>query len=139
MGAAANRAYSVIVQPLKAAMLPSVKTLESAFPGKGKALRQALEAKRSELANHPAGAARIAECCNPPKTSDVRMRVLNSIAETFGAEYIAHRDDTSTQALGIEYLNTGDSYAPTIVRSCETGRYRVASWGDLVERNPRLV
>ena len=67
------------------------------------------------------------------------MHVLDSIAETCGIEYIAHRDDTSTQALGVEYLNTGDSYAPTIVRSCETGNYRVASWGDLVERNPKLA
>jgi hypothetical protein len=38
-------------------MLPSIKTLERAFPGKGKELRAALEASRATLAQHPAGAA----------------------------------------------------------------------------------
>jgi hypothetical protein len=116
-------------------MLPSVKTLDRAFPGKGKQLRKALEANRAELALHPAGAARIAECLHSPKTYDVRMHVLDSIAETHGVEYINHRDDTFTQAQGLDYLNTGDTYALTIIRNCATGRYRVASWGDIVERD----
>jgi hypothetical protein len=120
-------------------MLPSIKTLERAFPGKGKELRQALQANRSELAKHPAGADRIQECLHPPKTSDIRMHVLDSIAETHGVEYIAHKDDSFSQAMGIEYLNTGDSYALTIVRFCETGNYRVVSWGDIVERNSKLA
>jgi hypothetical protein len=120
-------------------MLPSIKTLEKAFPGKGKELRQALQASRSELAKHPAGADRIAECFHSPRTSDVRMHVLDSIAETHGVEYIAHKDDSFSQAMGIEYLNTGDSYALTIVRFCETGNYRVASWGEIVERNSKLA
>lgn len=120
-------------------MLPSVKTLEKAFPGKGKQLRAALEANRATLAQYPAGAARIAECYHPPKTSDVRLHVLDAVAETHGVEYIAHKDDTSSENLGIEYLNTGETYNLTIVRFCETGNYRVASWGDIVERNPKLV
>ncbi len=119
-------------------MLPSVKTLEAAFPGKGRELRRALEANRAELAQHPAGAARIAECYHPPKTYDVRLHVLNAIAETCGVEYIPHKEDTFTESLGIDYLNTGDSYCSTIVRFCETGAYRVRCWGELVERNPKL-
>jgi hypothetical protein len=67
------------------------------------------------------------------------MHVLDSIAETHGVEYIAHKDDSLSQAMGIEYLNTGDSYALTIVRFCETGNYRVVSWGDIVERNSKLA
>jgi hypothetical protein len=43
-------------------------------------------------------------------------------------------EDTFTTSLGIDYLNTGDSYALTIVRSADTGNYRVASWGALVEK-----
>jgi hypothetical protein len=30
------------------------------------------------------------------------------------------------------YLNTGDTYTPTLVRAC--GRYRIACWGDVAER-----
>lgn len=116
--------------------LPSVRTLERAFPGKGKQLRKALEATRSELAAHPAGAARIAECYHPPKTYDVRMHVLDAIAETHGVEYASPRNDSFCSPKGFEYLNTGDTYAPTIIRFCETGRYRVASWGDVVEASP---
>jgi hypothetical protein len=119
-------------------MLPSVKTLETAFPGHGKQLRQALEMKRSQLAQHPAGAARIAECYHSPETYDVRLHVLNAIAETCGVEYIAHREDCSAEALGLDYLNVGDPYIPTIVRFAD-GRYRVACYGDIVERHSCYV
>jgi hypothetical protein len=71
---------------------------------------------------------------HPPACYDLRLHVLDSIAGTYGVEYIASPEDTFTTSLGIDYLNTGDSYALTIVRSAETGNYRVASWGDLVEK-----
>lgn len=116
-------------------MLPSIKTLESAFLGRGKELRKALEMNRRQLAEHPAGAARIAECYHPPKTYDVRMHVLDAIAETCGVEYLEGKHDTFTENTGWYYLNAGETYAPTIVRSCESGSYRVCSWGDLVERH----
>ena len=121
-------------------MLPSIRTLENAFPGKGKELRRVLEMRRKELAEHPAGAARIAACWHPPKTYDVRLHVLNAVAETFGVEYIAHADDgyREGEQYGIDYINTGDTYTPTIVRFAATGTYQVRSWGDIVERNPKL-
>lgn len=116
-------------------MFPSIKALDRAFPGKGRELRKAFEAKRAELALHPAGAARIAECYHPPKTYDVRMHVLDAIAETHGVEYIQHKDDTFKQVKGFDYLNTGDTYALTIVRNCVSGSYRVASCGEITERS----
>jgi hypothetical protein len=119
-------------------MLPSVKTLETAFPGHGKQLRQALEMKRSQLAQHPAGAARIAECYHPPKTYDVRLHVLNAVAETCGVEYMAHKKDSFSESCGLDYLNVGDPYTPTIVRFSD-GRYRVACYGDIVERHSCYV
>ena len=120
-------------------MLPSIKTLESAFPGHGKELRQVLEMRRSQLAQHPAGAARLAECFHPPATYDVRMCVLDSIGGTCGVGYIAHKDDTSHESYGIEYLNIGDPYAATIIYDHRSGRYRVSSWGDIVERHSCYV
>jgi hypothetical protein len=119
-------------------MLPSVKTLEKAFPGCGKELRKVLEMKRSQLAQHPAGAARIAGCYYDVNTHDLRMYVLNSVAETCGVEYIAHKEDTYTEAYGFDYLNVGDPYTPTIIRFSD-GRYRVACYGDIVERDSAYV
>jgi hypothetical protein len=114
--------------------LPSIKTLDAAFPGKGKELRRALEMTKAQLKEHPAGAKRWAECYTPPSCYDLRLHVLDAIAETHGVEYIHSVKDTFTQARGFDYLNTGDSYAPTIVRMAESGNYRVTSWGDIVER-----
>jgi hypothetical protein len=114
--------------------LPSIATLDKAFPGKGAQLRRALEMTKAELKQHPAGAARWAECYNPPVCYDLRLHVLDSIAETYGVEYIASKHDTFHEARGFDYLNTGDSYTPTIVRDCVTGNYKVSSWGDIVER-----
>lgn len=119
-------------------MLPSIKRLNLAFPGKGKELRQALEADRKTLLQHPAGAARLAECYHPPKTYDIRLHVLDAIAETCGVEYISHDQDTVVESWGIDYLDVGDPYSLTVIRFCGSGLYRVACWGDIVERSPKL-
>jgi len=114
--------------------LPSVKTLNSAFPGMGKDLRRILELNRKELKQHPAGEKRARECYNPPKTYDIRLHVLDAVAETCGVEYMAHENDTFRSNYGFDYLNVGDLYIPTIIRFCQTGRYIVACCGDIVER-----
>jgi hypothetical protein len=114
--------------------LPSVKTLESAFPGKGRELRAVLEMSKAELLQHPAGKERQKGCHNPPACYDIRLHVLNAVAGTYGVEYVHSERDSFTEARGFDYLNTGDTYAPTIVRMCETGNYKVASWGGIVEK-----
>jgi hypothetical protein len=119
-------------------MLPSVKTLENAFPGCGKELRKVLEMKRSDLMAHPAGEDRLRGCYHPPTTYDIRLHVLNAVAETYGVEYIAHKKDTHREAYGFDYLNVGDPYIPTIIRFSD-GRYRVACYGDIVERDSAYV
>ena len=50
---------------------------------------------------------------------------------TFGIEAFQTRNGT-----WVEYLNTGDTYAPTIVRM--NGHYRIASWGDIAESQGSL-
>jgi hypothetical protein len=59
------------------------------------------------------------------------MVALDATAETFGVEYVPAGHNARSP--GFEYLNTGDTYAPTIIR-LDTGRYIVSSWGDIVER-----
>lgn len=110
--------------------LPSVKTLERAFPGKGKELRRLLESPAAVRA-HPAAVARDRECYNRPPLHDLRLHALDAVAETCGVEYVA--PGHNARSPGFEYLNTGDTYCPTIVRF-NSGRYAVTSWGDIVER-----
>lgn len=109
---------------------PSRKALEAAFPGKGKILRKLLTSKQAVL-EHPAAQARERECYHPPGLADMRLHALNAALETFGVEYVQAGHNAKSPAFN--YLNTGDSYAATIIRFSD-GRYRISSWGDIVER-----
>ena len=106
--------------------LPSIKTLSAVFTD-AKQARKILEMSRYDLAELPAGKARIDSCYNPPKTYDVRMHCLNALESGLhGVEGIE-----SSDGLYADYLNTGDVYAPTLIYW--SGRYRVQSVGDFVE------
>lgn len=106
---------------------PSIEAIESEFPGKGKLAKAIFRMRRAELETLPAGESRIRECYNPPTTSDVRLHCLDALLGTFGIEAFQTRNGT-----WVEYLNTGETYSPTIVRM--NGNYRIASWGDIAER-----
>jgi hypothetical protein len=110
---------------------PSITSIESVFPGKGKEVKAIFRMRRSELELLPAGNARVRECYHAPSTSDVRLHCLDALLETFGIEAFQTRNGT-----WVEYLNTGDTYAPTIVRM--NGHYRIASWGDIAESQGSL-
>lgn len=118
-------------------MLPSIKRLESAFPGKGKILRNLLESARAVNA-HPVAIARAAECYHPPTLLDKRLHALNAECEGFGVEYIAHKDDGCRigDQYGIEYINQGDTYVTTILYDHFKGSWRLIDWGSIVECRP---
>lgn len=109
---------------------PGVKTLSRVFDNPREAKR-ILTMRHAALQLHPVGAARIAECHYMPAWNDVRLTVLNSIdpglygvesCETVNGEYC-------------DYLNTGDTYAPTVI--FWRGAYRVQSLGDFIETMER--
>ena len=110
--------------------LPSIKTLERAFPGKGKELRRLLESEAAVRA-HAAAIELARQCFSPPSLRYSRMHALNDVAECYGVEYVA--PGNNARSPGFEYLNTGDTYCATIIR-LDSGRYIVSSWGDIVER-----
>lgn len=110
--------------------LPSIKTLDRAFPGKGRELRKLLESPAAVRA-HPAAIALDKQCHNPPSLTMLRLAALDAVAETYGAEYVP--PGNNARSPGFEYLNTGDTYCATIIR-LNSGRYIVSSWGDIVER-----
>lgn len=108
---------------------PSPKTLAQCFENPREAKR-ILRMTRAELESLPAGAARVRECFNPPSTQDVRMHCLNAAGDFYGVES-AHAPGEGWAT----YLNTGDTYAPTIIRWA--GTYRVQSLGDFIETQER--
>lgn len=107
---------------------PSLAVLERAFPTKGKVARELLTSEKAVRA-HPAATKRERECYHPPTLADLRMHALNAELEMFGVEYVRGQG----RSRSFEYLNTGDTYGTTIIRFSD-GTYRVASWGDIVER-----
>ncbi len=109
---------------------PSIKTLDRAFPGKGKVLRRLLESSAA-VREHPAAVELARRCYNPPGMAYMRLTALNAEAGTCGIEAAYAENCASRPAF--EYLNTGDTYALTIIRWAD-GRYQVASWGDIAER-----
>jgi hypothetical protein len=109
---------------------PSFKTLESAFPGKGKVLRKLLTSERA-VRQHSAAIARERECLSAPGLSDLRLHALNAELEMFGVEYVQGKGTRRTQSF--DYLNAGDTYNTTIVRFAN-GRYRVTDIGSIIER-----
>jgi hypothetical protein len=65
--------------------------------------------------------------------SHKRLTALDAELETHGIEPVYSASHCQGLAPAFEYLNTGDTYAPTIIR-WSSGRYTISSWGDIVER-----
>lgn len=65
-------------------------------------------------------------CYHRPPLHMVKLYAIDALIETHGVEGFQEK------RLTVDYCNTGDSYAATICRV--NGRYRVTSWGDLVEK-----
>lgn len=109
---------------------PSVKTLERAFPGHGRALRKLLDSEKAVRA-HPAAISLEKQCFHPPSLQQLRLEALNSEAQCYGVEYVAA--GTGARSPGFEYLNTGDCYTCTLIRLF-SGRYIVCDIGAIIER-----
>ena len=61
------------------------------------------------------------------------LDLADKVLDGFGREYLR----ASRVGNGIDYVNMGETYAPTLMFDYEKGRFIVGSWGDLVERQPR--
>jgi len=111
--------------------LPSVKTLQAIAGDRAKELMSILEiSKRSELESvlekYPSASKWYHACYNPMDMHVAKMAIADEILGTYGIEYC--RGSRS-----FAYLNTGDSYAATLIRFFD-GQYRVSDWGTIVEK-----
>ena len=109
---------------------PSIKTLEAAFPGKGKTLRRLLTSNEAVF-KHEAAIRLYEQSHYPPKTKDMRMAALDAELEYFGVEYVPH--GRNARSRGFLYSNSGDTYNVTIVRF-DDGVYAVTDIGAIIER-----
>jgi len=79
----------------------------------------------------------IADCWNKPRRIELILSALNELLECHGVEAFNSRE--SRMHACAEYLNTGDTYSPTILFFHETQTFRLTTWGDFFERNEKRL
>jgi len=110
-------------------MTPSIKTLEKAFPGKGKDLRALLDGSKDPI-EYSNVADWVAKCHHDPSRIEQTICAVDQVIDGFGTLAIfgdrVYRPD-------MEYVDMGDSYTTTIIYDYIDDRYMVTSYGDWIE------
>lgn len=111
---------------------PSVKTLEdSLYIDRGTAVkvREIMQSRTRQpiLEQFPGIAEYTRACYNSPGFNYIKMLAIDTLLNTHGVESFRTRKGA------LEYCNAGDTYAATVIYY--QGRFRVACWGDIVERD----
>ena len=75
---------------------------------------------------------------NPYSDVEYRLFEIDTLIETYGVEYIRHKEDKYYASYGIEYCNNGQTYTPTICYDHMRKQWSIACWGDFVEHNSKL-
>lgn len=73
----------------------------------------------------------IKSCYNMPRRAERIMSCLNELIEGYGAEALWGDSVYWPEA---DYINTGDTYSPSIVFMRAQGRFIISSWGDVAEK-----
>jgi len=128
---------------IRAIPQPSIKTIETRLSlprSKAREIRQLMTGERSPN-SYESVAKWVAQCYNEPRDDEKVMCALNEVLEGYGVEVIDTENsdkpyyvDSFYRYFLYEYINMGDTYDMTIVRNCETGRFYITTWGDIVER-----
>ena len=119
--------------------IPSQKTLVAAFgPEIGKRVRRLLDG-RTDPATVPETAAWIAQCHNRPRVSELIEHACNVAVGGCGMEVIRASgawDSFYCDAVA-GYVNTGETYATTLLFDYDRRAVYVTSYGDWVETSER--
>lgn len=76
------------------------------------------------------------QCYNAPRRSEIKLAALDEILGTYGAEALRIEGAWVDRFYGdivATYLNTGDTYAPTLLLDHESSVWKLTSWGDFYE------
>ena len=104
---------------------PSIKTLSAIFDDP-KTARGILDGSIDPESVSKAARDYVSQCYHAPPNYLVKLYALNELGDFFGVEYAEH----PTQ--GFDYLNAGDTYAPTLVLRGPDW-YQVTTVGDVIE------
>ena len=77
-------------------------------------------------------------CYNQPRRICRIMAALVELFECYSSEAI-WGDSGEFGWPVAEYLNTGDTYSPTILFRRDLGRFQLTTWGDFYERNEKRL
>lgn len=118
---------------------PSVATLEARL-GLDRATARRVKAVlsgRVDLMTVESARRRQEEAYHDHEPVTLALEACNELLQGFGVEYLRANQDTMRFVYGVEYVNTGDTYRPTLTFDHEADLWRACSWGDLVEADPR--
>jgi len=110
--------------------VPSVKTLQPVFGERSQEARDLLREDR-DPEDYESVKKWIKQCHHKPRYTELLMEALNEVAGTGGVESIWLQDAVTWPTC--DYLNTGDSYAATLIFNRANMTVRVTSVGDLLE------
>jgi hypothetical protein len=78
----------------------------------------------------------VRQCFHKPSDTELKMHALNALFDCHGVEAIRVDGawvDSYHHDIVAAYLNTGDTYALTVVLDSETGEFLLTSYGDYME------
>jgi hypothetical protein len=123
-------------------MIPSIKTIQAAFPridrAKAVAIRGLMDGSVSPD-DYPSVREWVAKCFTPPRAHERALLALNEVLDACGTESLSLGTapwDRYYCDIVADYVNMGDTYVATITRD-RAGVWRVESWGDALERAER--
>ncbi len=121
--------------------IPSVNTLQTRLGidrAKALTLRRLLDG-RLDPETFASVQAWVRQCYHKPRRSALVMCAANELLGTFGDEPMrgSYLDGYHFD-IRYSYLNTGDTYANTLVRDHARSRWLVTSYGHLAETDPAL-
>jgi len=78
------------------------------------------------------------KCCyNLPKLNEIRLEAISEVIGGFGTEAIEVEGffHPYYRNLGASYVNTGDTYSPTILLDHIKQVWKLTTWGDWIEKH----
>ena len=109
---------------------PSIKALKEAFPNHNSKLVNLLLISDEEVEKYVEHYRLLSQYYyNKPSARYKRMLALNHALDMYGVEHVGQFGER-----GFYYLNTGDTYAATLVQFDGSNAIVLSSWGDVVER-----
>ena len=118
-------------------LVANKKNLKTFFPEHYKELNKIINGKLEDVKTYKSVISLINECYNEPDDVNLRLTAVNEVLHLFGVEGIEIEGeyiDYYNFNIVADYVNTGDTYATTILHNNKTEKYYITSYGDFIEK-----